>query len=237
MRIFILNSCQNPKWPSAVGLCQNLPVHEQLWRGARYLDLRVGGKKNSGLVDDTFICHGMLKGSPFPNIIDEIHHFLRDNPSEFVIVEVIYDPNKHGMSSEQQLRILQLLASTFTRRVTHKDVNTWFDLRKINLGDLAKKKKNVLVLINDGMYRDFSFEGSSYDLATIVREFGCHKSSHFMTNQWHNTSHVQTLLERNVAFFDEKSGDCNTFLNSQFVLTPQPPGVSPSRQKSALVVL
>ncbi|KAL7523798.1 hypothetical protein ACHAXR_001664, partial [Thalassiosira sp. AJA248-18] len=210
---------------AAVGLCQNVSVNEQLRRGARYLDLRVGGKKNSTLIDDTFICHGMLKGGQFPDVIDEINQFLAENPREFVIVEVIYSPKKHEMSSELLLRVFQLLSSTFDEKmITLEDASSWFRLNHVTLGELTDRKKSVVVLINDKMNNGFSHGGTHYSLATVVKEFGCHKNLHFMNNKWHNTAHAFSLLESNETFLEEASDDCRSFLNSQFVLTPQPPG-------------
>lgn len=208
---------------SAVGLCQNVSVNEQLRRGARYLDLRVGGTTDSTLVDDTFICHGMLKGGLFPDVIEEVHQFLCDYPREFIVLEVIYDPNKHEMSSEQRLRVLQLLSSTFDEMVTQEDVNSWFNLKNLTLGELEKKKKNIIVLIDDRIC-NFSHEGTQYDLATVAREFGCHKNGNFLKNKWHNTANAQTLLRSNETFLEGACNDCDFFMNSQFVMTPQPPG-------------
>lgn len=201
-----------------------MSCYEQLRRGARYLDLRVGGKKGSTSIDDTIIVHGMLTGAPFPNIIEQIEQFLCDNSREFIVVEIIHDRNKHAMSNEQRLRILQLLSSTFGEKVTQEDVNSWFSLSKVTLGELGEKKRNILVLVNDGLYGSFSHEGEQYNQSTIARDFGCHNHAHFMKNKWHNTSSAHTLLRSNETFLEEGCNDCDKFVNSQFVMTPQPPG-------------
>lgn len=215
------------KWApfAAVGLCQNVSVFEQLKRGARYLDLRVGGgKKDSTLVDDAVIIHGHLKGAPFPNIVEEIEQFLVENPGEFLIVEVIYDPRKHQMSSEQLFHVFELLSSTFHQMITQEDVNSWFKLNSVTLADLDERNKNIMLLINDG-FACFSHEGTDYDFATIARDFGCHEHGMFLKNKWHNTANARTLLRSNETFFEEACSDCDKFMNSQFVMTPQPPGV------------
>jgi len=215
------------KWApfSAVGLCQIVSVIEQLRRGARYLDLRIGAKTDSSLVDDIVIVHGILKGAPFPDVVDEIDKFLTENPREFVILEIIYDANKHVMASDQRIRVFQLLSSTFNQMISQEDVDSWFKLSNVTLGELGKKKKNVLVLINDGIC-NFSHEDIHYDAATITRDFGCHKNGNFMNNKWHNSNDARTLLRRNETFLEEGNSDYHKFLNSQFVMTPQPPGVS-----------
>ncbi|KAL9184286.1 hypothetical protein ACHAXT_002372 [Thalassiosira profunda] len=208
---------------AAVGLCQNVSILDQLRRGARYLDLRVGGKTNSNLVDDIFICHGMLKGGRFADVLDEIDMFLFDNPSEFVIVEVIYDRNKHAMSTGQLLATLQLLSSTFEQKVTDEDVASWFRPGTVTLGDIGEKERNTLLLINDQLY-GFDHEGTTYDLTAAQKEFGCHANHKLLKNRWHNTSHAPSLLKSNEAFLCEAAeGDCDVLVNSQFVMTPQPP--------------
>ena len=215
------------KWApfAAVGICQNVSVLEQLRRGARYLDLRIGGEADSALVDDIVIIHGHLKGAPFPNIVEEIDQFLTDNPGEFVILDVIYDKNKHDMSPEQRIGVFNLLSSTFSQMITQEDTKSWFKLKKVTLGDLADKQKNVLLMIGGGIL-DFAYEGTEYDLSTITKEFGCHRNDNCMKNKWHNTAHARTLLESNKTFLEEGMDKRDKFFNSQFVMTPQPPGVS-----------
>lgn len=213
-----------PKWTplSAVGLCQNLSVFEQLRRGARYLDLRIGGRKSSSLIDDIVIIHGILRGSPFPDVVDEIDRFLTDNPREFVTVEIIYEQSKHPLTSDQRIRAFELLSSTFNKTMIRKDdVDSWFDLRKVTLGELDERQKNVLVLINNDFF-GFSHDGIQYDLATISRDFDCHENGNFVKNKWHNTTNARSLLRSNGRFLEE--AEPSKFMNSQFVMTPQPPG-------------
>ena len=198
---------------------------EQLKRGARYLDLRVGSRrKDSTLVDDAIIIHGVLKGAPFANIIDEIEKFLMDNANEFLIVEIACDPNKHNMSSVLRFQVLQLISTTFSQKmITTEDIDSWFNLNKVTLGQLSEKKRNVLILINDGFCKEFTYDDTHYDQSTIARDFNCHKNANFMANKWHNTSHAGILLRSNELYLDEGCNNCDVFVNSQFVMTPQPP--------------
>ena len=196
---------------------------EQLRRGARYLDIRVGGKKNSTLVDDTIIVHGILKGAPFPNILEEIDQFLTDNPREFLIIEIITDKNKHGMSNQQLHDVLQLITSTFNDMIiTQEDLDSWFKLNSVTLGQLSEEKKNALILINDG-WTNFTHDGKYYDFSTIAKDFRCHNHARYMKNKWHNTKCAQTLLQSNESFLANGCNECDKFMNNQFVMTPQPP--------------
>ena len=165
----------------------------------------------------------MLKGGRFADVLDEINMFLCDHPSEFLIVEVIYDRNKHAMSTGQLLATLQLLSSTFEQKVTDEDVASWFRPGTVTLGEIGEKERNTLLLINDQLY-GFDHEGTTYDLTAVQKEFGCHANHKLLKNRWHNTSHAPSLLRSNEAFLCEASeGDCDTLVNSQFVMTPQPP--------------
>ena len=177
------------------------------------------------MVADIVIVHGILKGSSFPNIVEEIDNFLTENPREFIVVEIIFDPRKHNMPAEQRHGCLQLLSSTFGERITKEDVESWFNLSTVTLGELEKKKKNIILLINDGMC-NFSYNGTEYDFDNIKNEFGCHDHGQFMKNKWHNTAHAGALLRSNETFLAEgNDGGCEEmFMNSQFVMTPQPPG-------------
>ena len=170
----------------------------------------------------------MLKGGKFPDIIDGINHFLCDNPHEFIILEVIYDSNKHEMSSEQCFRALQYLSSTFSQLITYDDVGSWFRLSTVTLGELKEREKNILVLINDKML-DFAHEGTHYDLYKVAVDFGCHLSQQYVKNRWHNTAQARTLLHSNEKFLEEASSDY--WHMHQFVMTPQPPsGVADALQ-------
>ncbi|KAL3759773.1 hypothetical protein ACHAWU_007517 [Discostella pseudostelligera] len=239
------NSASNTisKWIpfSAIGICQNVSVYEQLIRGARYIDLRIGSgserrlqrrrRKNATIpssschVEDIVIVHGILNGSPFSDIIKEIDTFLNVHDGEFVIIDIQFDRNKHTLSNEQRLHLLEFVSFTFNDRfITHADATSWFLLKTATLGELLLvHKKNVLILLNDGMVCNFYHDGSCYDANTVARKFGCHSNHHFLTNQWHNSSCPRTLLDKN-AIFLEKNGNCsNKFVISQLVLTPQPP--------------
>lgn len=212
------------KWTlfSAVGLCQNTSIYEQLKRGARYLDIRIGGTPTSASVDDVFICHGILKGGNFGNVMEEVSEFLTENPGEFVVMEVVY-VNIHEMPPEQRLRVFQLMESTFgDRMISQEDTKTWFKVKNVTLGTIRQKSKNILLLIDDRIC-NFTVNGKLYDDKTVAQEFGCHKNALFMKNKWHNTQCTQQLLKSNEQFLNDVGRNEKVLVNSQFVLTPMPP--------------
>ncbi|KAL7544575.1 hypothetical protein ACHAWF_007951 [Thalassiosira exigua] len=208
---------------AAVGICQRASAYEQLRRGARYVDLRVGGTLDSASAEEAFVVHGPLKGGWFPDVVEEVHHFLVDNPGEFVVVQVRCEARRHPMSSRQLLGVLEWLSSTFTSEVTREDVDSWFRLRHLTLGELAGRRKNVLLLVNRDMF-DFVHEGVQYDSDVAARQFGCHYDESFTRTEWCDTDDVATLLERNLRFSEEAGrSERDKFVVSQAMLTPQPP--------------
>lgn len=152
------------KWRlfSAVGLCQNVTVTEQLQRGARYIDIRIGsGAKESTLMEDVHIVHGILKGGKFSDIVEEVDQFISDNPGEFVVMEVVLEYQRE-LSPEQRIEVLKLLNTTFGERMISKeDGDSWFKVKEVTLEDLSQKNKNMLLLLHDRIC-GFSHEGTTY---------------------------------------------------------------------------
>lgn len=212
------------KWSlfSGVGICQNITIREQLHRGARYLDIRIGGNPQSTSIRDVFICHGMLKGGPFTRIIDEIDEFITEYSGEFVILEVTYESD-HEMSPEQRVGVFRLLSDKFGHRmISNGDLKSWFKVKKVTLGDIKSRSKNVLLLIHDRIC-GFSCDGCTYDDCTVANDFHCHKNVCLMKNKWHNTQSTTQLLENNEKFLNDTARSYDFIVNSQFVLTPMPP--------------
>lgn len=193
------------KWAlfSAVARCQNLQVHEQLLRGARYLDIRIN--------NDIHICHGMVKGGTFSDVLNEVNAFLHENENEFLIVEI---KDEAPMTLSQKTRTLQLIQSTFGERmISYSDLQSWFQLTHVTMGDIRKRRKNVLVLISNS----FCFDH-------VAEEFSCHLHSTLLKNKWHNSDETSDLLHSNLTHLrDLTRYDRDFLICNQFVLTPQPP--------------
>lgn len=65
-----------------MGRTQKYSVKDQLERGVRYFDIRVTKENN-----DLFIFHSILNGQRFENIADEVVEFVKNNPTEFLILD------------------------------------------------------------------------------------------------------------------------------------------------------
>lgn len=205
------------KWAlfSGVCRCQNLTVHHQLNQGARYLDVRV-----CSCQDDIVTCHGVVKGGKLSNVVDEINSFLGDNPNEFVIVEL---KNEAPMTASKKHELLYLIQATFGgRMISFADLQGWFQLKQVTIGDVRRRLKNVLILIHDSFC--FDRDGTFYDMNRIAKEFSCHHNSTLLHNKWHNTANANDLLHRNLTYLRHLSRyDRDYIICNQIVLTPQPP--------------
>lgn len=192
-----------------------MTVHEQLNAGARYLDVRVCGHKN-----DIVTCHGIVKGGKLAAIVEEVDKFLCDNPKEFVIVEI---KNEAPMTSSQKHQVLHLIQSTFGERmITFADVQTWFQLKQVTMGEMRERQKNMLILIHNSF--SYHRDGICYNMKMVAKEFSCFNNSTLLHDKWHNTTNLGELLNGNLTHlrrFSIYDRDC--MICSQFILTPQPP--------------
>ena len=201
------------KWSlfSGVAICQNLSIYQQLNAGARYLDVRVCSHKN-----DIMTCHGIVKGGKLADVLDEVEVFLCDNPKEFIIFEI---KDEAPMTSSQKHQVLHLVQSTFRERmITSDDMQTWFQLKHVTIGDIRRRQKNILILIQN------SFCSHDKGMHLIAKEYSCFHNNTLMHDKWHNTTNSGDLLDRNLTHlrlfsrYDREHMICN-----QLVLTPQPP--------------
>ena len=201
------------KWSlfSGVAVCQNLSIYQQLNAGARYLDVRVCGHKN-----DIITCHGIVKGGKLADVLDEVEVFLYDNPKEFIIFEI---KDEAPMTSSQKHQALYLIQSTFSERmITSDDMQTWFQLKHVTIGDIRRRQKNILILIQNS----FCFHEGMNLVAND--EFSCFHKNTLMHDKWHNTTNSGDLLDRNLTHLRHFSRyDRDHMICNQLILTPQPP--------------
>ena len=69
-------------------MCQNCDIAQQLHRGVRYLDLRVGFhfRFHSG---EGRVGHGKMSwGTYFEDVIEDVQKFVKDHPKEFLILQI-----------------------------------------------------------------------------------------------------------------------------------------------------
>ena len=153
----------------------------------------------------------MVKGGTFSDVLNEVDAFLHENVNEFVIVEI---KDEVPMTLPQKTRILQLIQSTFGERmISYSDLQSWFKLTYVTMGDIRKRRKNVLALTSNS----FCFDH-------VSEEFSCHLHSTLLKNKWHNSDETSHLLHSNLTHLrDLTRHDRDFLICNQFVLTPQPP--------------
>ena len=84
---------------SSIARCQHLSISQQLDAGCRYLDLRLRVKGDRliavhGITPCFVPENGTAKELTLQQILDELYTFLRQNPSETILVSVKYDGGK-----------------------------------------------------------------------------------------------------------------------------------------------
>ena len=90
-------------------LTQRRSIYEQLLAGIRVIDLRV-----SVAGDGTFYCSHTFGCVALDGVLHEVAKFVRDHPSEIVIVEVSPDYfNRDSMTTTCHLRVLGMIKSIF----------------------------------------------------------------------------------------------------------------------------
>ena len=122
----------------------------------------------------------------------------------------------------QQYLCMRIIKETFgDTMITDEDVEGWFKCCYATLSDIESNEKQLLVVANETL-RSFEHDGTQYGGKKTSEEFACHPNNRFLTNRWHDTDDLSTLIEKNVAF-KNRNGDCKKLLVSQFVLTPKAP--------------
>ena len=94
--------------------CQTLTIRQQLDKGIRYIDLRVGFHPESG----TFLtCHGVFCVD-VQEILDEIKDFLDENSKEIVIVEF---KKLYGLGEPQNTTLSKMIFKTLGDKLAIHD--------------------------------------------------------------------------------------------------------------------
>eukprot|EP01105_Mastigella_eilhardi_P006860 TRINITY_DN18370_c0_g1_i1.p1 TRINITY_DN18370_c0_g1~~TRINITY_DN18370_c0_g1_i1.p1 ORF type:complete len:334 (+),score=58.76 TRINITY_DN18370_c0_g1_i1:38-1003(+) len=128
------------RWAQA----QGIPVHEQLMRGVRYLDLRVSYERDK---QDIFIVHGML-ADPLRKVLSAVAAFSDEHPSEFVVVDINHFYNFTTSAHES---VLTMISTIFKDNLIHRRTCACTDIGDgvpglcATLGELWAEAGRVLV--------------------------------------------------------------------------------------------
>lgn len=152
--------------------CQILSIREQLEMGIRYLDLRYTRcsekKSNKALIDidireghweqyfniaeETIRNgHGIAKGGPLFPCLLQLKDFVQANPSEFIIVKM--QQAKKSLSGLQKRILCEFVSHHFKDiMILETDLDSWFKISSVTMGDIWNKKVNVLFLMKEEIF-------------------------------------------------------------------------------------
>lgn len=89
------------------GKCQSLTIEEQLELGVRFFDVRLQLKNNELVVVHSFVD----QGTSFADVLRQMTEFLRENPTEFLIVSFKEDNDPVGSSVSFSEKLEEMLAA------------------------------------------------------------------------------------------------------------------------------
>ncbi|MCR5490834.1 MAG: phosphatidylinositol-specific phospholipase C [Bacilli bacterium] len=91
------------------GKCQDLTIAQQLNLGVRFLDMRVQLRK-----DDLHVVHGFVdQNLKFSDAMNTCGQFLRDNPSEALLISVKEDADPSNSSVAFESKMSEIMQSAF----------------------------------------------------------------------------------------------------------------------------
>lgn len=175
-------------------LTQKSTITDQLNKGIRYFDMRIGYLKDK---NDFFFVHGIY-GYPISKLLAEMATFLKMNPKEILIIDF-----NHFYSFDEGLH------SVFINNVVFKYLKDFLfpgqgKVVDFTLSEIWKSGKQVVARYCDG------------SVCTKYTEFWCEASIY---SPWFNTDSITTLISNlNDRFNTLKSDTFNIF---QAILTPQ----------------
>jgi hypothetical protein len=169
-------SIESYKAFSAVGRTQNISVVDQLYRGVRFLDLRLA---ESG--KDVNVFHGCLQGTKFERVAEEVDLFCEDFPGEFVIIEVVAEYGR-SFCSASKLKALEILKESLREKMFTEDNKE--KLMSTPVKELVMNKKQVCVLLHPRFFEGLEIDGQAATPDIINEKYGCVDSGKWMQNQW-----------------------------------------------------
>lgn len=164
------------KFFSAVGRNQNVSVLDQLHRGSRFLDIKLG---ESGKSVNVF--HGCLQGAKLDRIVEEIKLFCEDFPGEFVIIELGAEAGR-TFTSSKKLSALESVKEMLGDKMYAEDDVT--KLLNTPIKDLVMGGKQVCVLLSPRFMLDLELNGKSVTEDYLCETYSCFVSGKWMENKF-----------------------------------------------------
>lgn len=139
----------------------------------------------------------------------EIKHFLDNHSDEFVVVRLTGEgENLKGFCKNI---VADNIVKIFGRNlVSGQDMDEWFDLSTVSIGQIQEAGKSVLVLVDKDFYKDFIvYQGEQQvtdkTLAkTFLRSQGIHSKSLFLRENLHHSDNAHELFKKINDSFETK---------------------------------
>lgn len=202
---------------SNIAITQTQSVYEQLCSGVRYIDIRLAG--NGTKRESINIFHGPMMGTKYINILDQIAQFSKENPSEFVLIDLIFEYGKK-LTDEQKNYIYEITIEKLGDRVVNQSHSGAFNISSMKIKDVVEHERSILLMVQHKLTNFKDKDGRTPNFSSN----GFFPRNDKFVDQWHNTNNPDKLMEKNIKHLKDKSNIGYKFVNSQIVLTPQVSG-------------
>lgn len=154
-------------WVGSTGLgqCQDHHIPDQLRAGVRALDIRL-----KDWYGKFYVYHGpMATNIEFrKNVLDEIEKFLKENPTETVVM-MVKDENGKGNGKYSSQLVRELLSHPIKQRLVGSfDINT----------TLQEMRGKVLVLTRDNLYSEGMVKDGDFPYGAMLANWGDNENNH-----------------------------------------------------------
>lgn len=156
---------------------QNLTLHEQLSAGVRYLDFRIG---ISGRERTWSFHHGIVYGDNLEEHLKTVNRFLRENPSEIVVIGVSHLEN---FSSRDLRKLVGILDAVFGELLLQA-FEGWMD---VPIRTLQRANKRLI----------FMFLNLEVDWLAAEKRVWVNEDNRYLFNTWANKNEIAEMVEFN----------------------------------------
>jgi hypothetical protein len=103
--------------------------------------------------------------------LDQVNKFLRENPSEFVILK--FQQDDQPLSEKLKKFFIEQIIDIFKDiMITGQDVNTWFRIKTVTMGQIKKSKKNILILFRKELFYNYEKDKpKTYGIVLYIKCF------------------------------------------------------------------
>lgn len=127
-----------------MGCCQNGDLYEQFTHGIRHFCIRLDTDRKGEIV----VCHGISKGGPFKNDLNDIRKMIAENDSEIFIFDIReYYPQKFGpitLNFKADKNVVSGLLEEYIQPSKYAFTD-FDDINDVTVGDIRKSGKRYIL--------------------------------------------------------------------------------------------